>query len=83
MTKEDTGLLSYPIPEPPEFGDYVEVAQGVLWLRFPLPMALDHVNIYLFDEGDSWTVVDTGFDSKKGRAIWNAVLAKLGKCTNK
>ena len=79
MTKEDTGLLSYPIPEPPEFGDYVEVAQGVLWLRFPLPMTLDHVNIYLFDEGDSWTVVDTGFDSKKGRAIWNAVLAKLGK----
>ena len=31
----------------------------------PLPMKLDHVNIYVLDDGDSWTVVDTGFASEK------------------
>ena len=72
-------VLSYPIPEPPAFGEFVEVAEGVLWLRLPLPMALDHVNIYLFDEGDHWTVIDTGFATKKTRAMWEAVLGKLGK----
>ena len=44
-------------------------------MRLPLPMALDHVNVYALDEGDSWTVIDTGFDSRKSRAIWADLLA--------
>lgn len=59
----------------PAFGETVEVAEGVLWLRLPLPMALDHVNAYLLDDGDGWTVVDTGFDTASTRDIWAAVLA--------
>ena len=53
----------------------IEVAQGVLWVRLPLPMKLDHVNVYALDEGDSWTIVDTGFDSRKSRGIWQDLLA--------
>lgn len=64
-----------PFVTPPEPGKAVEIAPGVLWLRLPLPMALDHVNSFAFDEGDSWTIVDTGLDSRKGRAIWEAVLS--------
>ena len=37
-------------------------------------MALDHVNIYALDEGDSWTIVDTGFHSKRGIALWQSLL---------
>ena len=37
-------------------------------------MALDHVNVYALDEGDSWTLIDTGFASKRGRAIWSKLL---------
>ncbi len=67
--------LRYPAEEPPAAGAAVELAEGVLWLRLPLPMALDHVNVYALDDGDGWTVVDTGLDSRKGRDIWQAALA--------
>ncbi len=66
--------IRYPFEEPPTHVETIEVAEGVLWLRLPLPMALDHVNIYAFDDGDSWTVIDTGFRSKKSIALWQEVL---------
>ena len=70
-----TAPLRHPLQEPPPPGEAVEVAEGVLWLRLPLPMALDHVNVYALDEGDGWAIVDTGLDTRKSRAIWEAVLA--------
>ena len=39
-------------------------------------MALDHVNVYVIDEGDSWTIIDTGFWSKKTQAIWSEIKEK-------
>ena len=69
------GVLSYPFAEPPEFGTAREVAPGVLWIRLPLPMALDHVNVYALREADGWTLVDTGFDTAKTRKMWEALLA--------
>ncbi len=68
-------LIRYPFEEPPASGEALEVAEGVLWLRLPLPMALDHVNVFAFDDGDSWAILDTGFDTRKSRAIWAAVLS--------
>ncbi|MDB6182180.1 MBL fold metallo-hydrolase [Paracoccus fistulariae] len=64
------GVIVTPFPTTPAEGDAIEVAPGVLWTRLPLPMALDHVNIYALEDEDGWTVVDTGFDSRRGRAIW-------------
>ncbi|SEM56137.1 Glyoxylase, beta-lactamase superfamily II [Gemmobacter aquatilis] len=66
--------IRYPF-EAPDPGASVAVAEGVLWLRLPLPMALDHVNVFALEDGDGWTIVDTGFDSRKTRAIWEALLA--------
>ena len=66
--------IRYPFAEPPEEGHATEVAEGVLWMRLPLPMALDHVNVYALDDGDGWTVIDTGFNSRKSRAIWQTLL---------
>lgn len=60
---------------PPERGQAIEVADGVLWMRLPLPMKLDHVNIYALDDGDGWTVIDTGFDTAMSRRIWADLLA--------
>ncbi|MDP2084879.1 MAG: MBL fold metallo-hydrolase [Gemmobacter sp.] len=73
----DTGAaqIRFPHPESPAPGVAVEVAEGVLWMRLPLPMALDHVNVYALDDGDGWTIVDTGFATKKARAVWDALLA--------
>ena len=39
-------------------------------------MALDHVNVYVIDEGDSWTIIDTGFWSKKTQSIWSEIKEK-------
>lgn len=61
--------------EPPAPGQACEIAPGVLWLRLPLPMKLDHVNVYALDEGDGWSVVDTGFDTSRSRELWSAILS--------
>ena len=68
-------VLAYPFDDPPEPGGAVEVAEGVLWLRLPLPMALDHVNLYALDDGDGWTVIDTGMNSRGCREGWEALRA--------
>ncbi|MEI4196174.1 MBL fold metallo-hydrolase [Roseovarius sp. E0-M6] len=70
-----SGKICTPWPEPPQDGEAVEVARGILWIRLPLPMALDHVNIYALDDGESWTVVDTGIHSKRAVALWEKVLS--------
>ena len=70
-----TPLITYPWDTPPAEGEATQIADGVLWMRMPLPMALDHVNVFAFDEGESWTVVDTGFASKRSKAIWETLLA--------
>ena len=51
------------------------MAPGILGLRLPLPLALDHVNCYALEDADGWTLVDTGMASKRGRSIWAALLA--------
>lgn len=75
MPDASSAPIRYPHEAPPEAGAVIELADGVLWFRLPLPMALDHVNIYALDDGDGWTVVDTGWSSKKTRAILMEMMA--------
>ena len=67
-------VIRYPFDEPPAEAAAREVAPGILWLRLPLPMALDHVNVYALDDGDGWTIVDTGLDTRRARAIWDRLV---------
>ena len=64
--------LEYPFPAPPAGGETLEVAPGVLWLRMPLPFALDHINLWLLADGDQWTQIDSGYGDAPTRAFWNA-----------
>ncbi|WP_134724714.1 MBL fold metallo-hydrolase [Paracoccus luteus] len=66
--------VQHPWRDPPAEGQATQIADGVLWLRLPLPMRLDHVNCYALRDDDGWTVVDTGFDTSRTRAIWQALL---------
>ena len=68
----ETGI-AHPWAAPPAEGQAIEVAEGVLWMRLPLPMRLDHVNVYALRDADGWTVVDAGFDSARSRAVWAAL----------
>ncbi len=67
-------MIRTPHDAPPPEGQAITVAPGVLWMRLPLPMKLDHVNVYAFDDPDGWTVVDTGFDTARTREIWQVLL---------
>jgi glyoxylase-like metal-dependent hydrolase (beta-lactamase superfamily II) len=66
--------IVHPFDEPPAPGTATEVAEGVLWMRVPLPMALDHVNIYALAGDDGWTLIDTGLGTKRGRAEMQRLL---------
>ncbi|EAR50370.1 metallo-beta-lactamase family protein [Oceanicola granulosus HTCC2516] len=74
MSRETTRIVT-PWPEPPEDGTAREVAEGVLWVRLALPMALDHVNAYALDDGDGWTLLDPGLHDARTVGHWEALLA--------
>ena len=69
--------LDYPFAAPPLPGTTIDVAPGVAWLRMPLPFALDHINLWLIDESDGFTVVDTGYGDATTRAIWDGHCERL------
>lgn len=70
--------LSYPwgdtLPEP---GAAHAVADGVRWIRMPLPFALDHINLWLLrdkiDGREGWTIVDCGVSRDEVKALWGQV----------
>ncbi|MFM2044184.1 MAG: hypothetical protein RLY86_2760 [Pseudomonadota bacterium] len=68
--------LDFPIADAPAEAEVREVSPGVLWLRQPLPFALDHINLWLLRGQQGWTVVDTGIGSSRSRAMWETVFER-------
>ena len=66
--------VTYEFAQTPDAGTTMPVAPGILWLRMPLPFALSHINLWLLEDGDGWTIVDTGVHSKDSRSVWKSVL---------
>lgn len=75
MLKRNHAPLRYPHDTAPGPGEAIEIAEGVLWMRLPLPMALNHVNVYALADTDGWTLVDCGIDTRRTRAIWERLIA--------
>lgn len=68
--------LTYPCGATvPEAGRLLAVAEGIFWLRMPLPFSLDHINLWVLDGGDHWAIVDTGVALPAVKAQWRALLA--------
>ncbi|MBO6544574.1 MAG: MBL fold metallo-hydrolase [Alphaproteobacteria bacterium] len=65
--------LSYPCGEAPAHGETREVAPGIFWVRMPLPFSLDHINLWLLDDGDGWVLVDTGVGDERTKAAWQQI----------
>src|SRR5262245_27765505 len=81
MNAEPTPIL-YPCGQAPEPGTVREIAPGVLWLRMPLPLSLDHINLWAVRDGDGWAIFDTGMHTKPTVAAWRALIgpdAPLGE----
>ena len=75
MNAPHPAILDYPFAAPPAPGTATEVAPGILWLRMPLPFALDHINLWLLAEDDGWTLVDSGIGDASTRALWTTHFA--------
>ena len=73
MSTEST-LLEYPYSSPPPTGTTQEVAPGVRWLQMPLPMSLKYINLYLIEDHDGWTIIDTGLRGEETRDLWLKII---------
>jgi glyoxylase-like metal-dependent hydrolase (beta-lactamase superfamily II) len=69
-------MLEFPVATPPAPGEVEAIAPGVLWLRMPLPFALDHINLWLLEDGPGWTIVDCGYALPATEALWQQIFAE-------
>jgi len=74
----------YPCGAPPPSGQTREIAPGVLWIRMPMPFALDHINLWAIRDGDvgdseaGWAIVDTGLQTVDTSTAWRNLFAGPG-----
>ena len=68
-------MIDHPWNAAPAPGTTIEVAAGIRWVRMPLPFALDHINLWLLEDGDGWVVVDTGVGLAETRELWERIFA--------
>ena len=66
--------LEFPWSDPPKAGEAIEVRPGILWARLALPFRLNHVNVYLVEDGAGLALIDTGIDNQASRAAWEKLL---------
>jgi len=71
-----TPRVHFPAATPPAAGETLAIAPGVWWLRMPLPFALDHINLWLLEDGRGWTIVDTGYAIAETTARWERIFAE-------
>lgn len=75
LADREESPLRYPLGRIPAAGEMMEAAPGVYWVRMPLPFQLDHINLWLLEEEDGWTLVDTGVSSDEVKALWRRIFA--------
>lgn len=84
MTTSTAPELTFPCGEPPAHGVPREIAPGVMWLRMPMPFALNHINLWAIADDDAactapgWAVVDSGLQSLETVTAWRALLSQGG-----
>lgn len=55
------------------YGHPDEITNGIFLVRMPLPFKLDHINLYLIFNNDSWTLIDTGLDTDHTKEVWESL----------
>ncbi len=65
--------IEYEFDARPDNGETLTIAEGIEWLRMPLPFSLNHINLWLVRDGDRWAIVDTGVGTSKTQDLWQKV----------
>jgi glyoxylase-like metal-dependent hydrolase (beta-lactamase superfamily II) len=73
--KTGSNGLSYPFDNRPNPGELFEVGPGIFWVRMPLPISLNHINLWMLEEQDGWTLVDTGMATEDTKALWEEIFS--------
>jgi glyoxylase-like metal-dependent hydrolase (beta-lactamase superfamily II) len=69
--------VQYEFDSRPEVGETMPVADGLHWLRMPLPFSIGHINLWLLEGDDSWAVVDTGIETDMSKDVWRKTIASV------
>lgn len=75
QTNKTTTPIQYEFDTRPQTGETMQIAPGLFWLRMHLPFSLSHINLWLLDEGESWSVIDTGVAIDECKDIWKETFA--------
>ena len=68
--------ITYPLETRPGDGEVMEIRDGLFWVRMPIPIpGLNYINLYLIEDTDGWTLVDTGLNTKEIRDLWRHIFA--------
>ena len=72
--------LTYPLGRTgPEYGAVIPLADGIGWTRSPVPGSLNHINLWLLDDGDGGSgevaIVDSGLNIPSAREAWESGIA--------
>lgn len=71
--------LDFPLGDAlPAATETLEVAPGIHWLRMPLPFQLNHINLWLLEDGDGYVIVDTGMQLEETKGYWRAIFDRFG-----
>ena len=74
-----TVALTFPFPVPPAPGEVLEVVPGLYSVRMPLPLKLDHVNVWVLDDGDGLLIIDTGIADERTLELLRQARTQLPK----
>ena len=69
--------INYEFESRPDIGTTMLIADGMHWLRMPLPFDLSHINLWLLEDDDGWAVVDTGVGTEHCKEVWQATIAEV------
>ena len=65
--------IHYEFDARPKNGETLNIADGIEWLRMPLPFSLNHINLWLLRDAARWAIVDTGVGTSKTIDLWQSV----------
>ena len=73
MEANNQKKLEYPFSNRPKDGELLNVKGGIHWLRMPLPIALNHINLWLIEGNDGFTIIDSGMSTDEAKGIWRNI----------
>ena len=62
--------LIFPYDVSPDPGRMLKIAEGVYWVKMNLPFALNHINLWVLEDNNAWTIIDTGIASAEIKSNW-------------